>query len=183
MRNSISVDLDGVMFDFVSHFCDHLNIAYDLGLDYLKIEEYYWWKQYPDILSKDMFEIEFDAYTKAEKYRDTPVMKKNVKVLRSLSEKYDLIFLSKRPLEAYSQSIEALELAGFENPTLIFTSTKKSKHLNIIRPLCHIDDSPYVAEDVLLNTRCPLIMIDWKYNRHVRGDYLRVKHLGECNGF
>lgn len=130
MRKSIAVDICNTLCD-VNHILER-----DFGFQ--KRPDVY---QYPGLVA-DFFYQHTEVFVKAEVFRYAK------ECLQSLSERYDIIYLSARPANAHAVTVKYLKENGFPSGDVVFTNNK-AEYFKEHEMLFAIDDAPAELERYL----------------------------------
>lgn len=145
---NIGVDLDGVVFDFITGFLKYFNSRYNMDIQKEWINKWSWDECYNFSITKEQFNITFEEFTEFKMWTALEVFPGAKEALCSLSAKNNQIFyLTDRPKDARRATLKALISNGLPVDSIIFTSYAKkadiAKQLNI---LVAIDDKPETIE-------------------------------------
>ena len=180
-RKTYGIDLDGVSFDFVQGFLDHLNMVLGMNLTKEDVKSYYWYETADDI-SKERFFEEFHRFGRAKGYRNLAVIPGTLEALRAIvADGHNVYFITNRPAYALQDTIEALEEHNFPcRENLIFAKGDKSPVIKEKGVDVFIDDSPKTLSQITANTRATIYCRSYEYNNHLDETFLtRVNSWAE----
>lgn len=122
----IGLDLDGVTFDFLSHFMEFFNKLYGTDFKKEQITSYDWQECLP--VTKTQFYRALDLYDEEGQWVSMPFFPGVVDKLRERIEAGDEICLATvRPERGLSQALEAFERSGIKIAHAIRARTRLGK--------------------------------------------------------
>lgn len=180
MSKVYGLDLDGVCFNFVDAFCEHLFNNTGVNCRPGEITNYYWYECY-DELTPEKFWEEFDKFGLAGGYGKLKVIDGVIEGIKRLKDDGKVIAITHRPEYArYDTLITVRSKLGIEDGNTYITTRPKSELINELKIDVYIDDAPHIVDDIIRNTSARVYMIDAKYNKDFEHpDVIRVNSFKE----
>lgn len=178
MTTRFGIDLDGVCFDFMHAFCEHLEEFAGIACpEDEEITSYYWYETI-DGLEKDVFWEQFHKFGKDGGYRYLellPGAKEGLELIDRLG--HEIFYITNRP--DYAKWCTEVALAHHQFPqkdNLYFANGSKAPFIRELDIHCFIDDSPRTIADLCANTQARIHCMDYPFNRHLHdlSGYTRV---------
>jgi uncharacterized HAD superfamily protein len=167
-RKTYGIDLDGVCFDFMNAFREHLNDSLHMHLEEDEITSYYWYET-TDV-TKDEFMREFDKFGEDNHgYRHLKLLKGALEGLKKIHEEgCEIYYITNRPLYALQDTIDCLEEHGFpQRENLHFAQGSKAPLIREFAVDVFIDDSPRTIVELTADTRADIYCRNYKFNEHL----------------
>jgi len=150
----IFVDMDSTLNDFTTGYVAYYNKLYnkDVALENKDLLRYEISKALPGVSDKEAFEIRENIFSTNGFWKDIPIMKNAVNIMKELYDNYNVYIVTapwKSSLNCYNEKIEwiAKHMPWFDLDKVIYC---RDKHL--LRGDIIIDDNPHY----ITNHRC-----DW----------------------
>lgn len=152
----LSIDIDGTLANFLDKaiqqsFIDKIDIQYPLKLG----------KSHPNFAEADNY-IHTIA-SNPEIYRDLEVIKDAVYGVKALSEYFNIVYLTHRPIDSFDITKEWLNKNGFPSFPVEY-SARKSDFCSLNDVFLHIDDRPEIAEEVMKNSNTKVYLLEQWWN-------------------
>ena len=162
------IDLDGVCFDFMNAFREHLNGTLPINLKEEEITSYYW-HETTDITKED-FDREFDKFgDEGHGYRNLKLLPMALEGLKRIhAEGHKIYYITNRPLYCLQDTIDCLEEHEFpQRENLHFAKGSKSKLIKEFNVDVFIDDSPRTVVELTTQTRATVYCRSYPFNEHL----------------
>jgi len=176
------IDLDGVCFDFLNPFREHLNGKFDTNLKEEEITSYFWHENTDGFNEKEFFD-EFHKFGKAGSYRTLPVLPGTLDALeRLVNAGHEIFYITNRPEYTRQDTIDALRENNFpSNKNLFFTKGNKSLIINKLGIGVFVEDSETVITEIADNTDVYIYCVDYPYNKDI--ERVNVERIKDWDDF
>lgn len=162
------VDLDGVVFDFVTPFSLWLKQNLNIDYDDSQITDYHWYNCIPG-LDKKKFYKEFDRFCSSGDFQYLKPFPGAKVAIDTLMQDNLVYFITSRPEKTREDTLVSLNKL-FKVPEDRLIIAEHSKVDDIVRlDVSHfIDDAPKNVEEVSSHTCASVYLMDRLYNRDVK---------------
>jgi uncharacterized HAD superfamily protein len=128
-RTVIGVDLDGVIFDFITDFTNFTNARFGRKNNPEDVNNWNWWECHNINLTKEEFIQGLEEYTRLRMWRDMPIYSDVKSNLCSLSlQGADILYITCRPRDARRSTVRSILSNGLPFDGIEFIEhTQKAK--------------------------------------------------------
>ena len=167
-RRVYGVDLDGVVFNFVTPFSAYLKRNLNINYDDKDIVDYHWYNCIPGLEKAKFYKMFYDfcANGDFQDLKPLPGAKVAVDTLLDCGQVY---FITSRPeITRFDSLVSLKRYFKIKDDQLIIAEKSKVDDVIRLRVTHFIDDAPRNVEEVATHTGANVYLMDQPYNKEVK---------------
>lgn len=171
------IDLDGVVFDFVTPFSSYLKHNLKINYDDKDIVDYHWYNCIPG-LEKSKFYQMFQRFCAGGDFQDLKPFPGAKVAVDTLLGRGQVYFITSRPeVTRFDTLVSLKKYFNISGDRLIIANGDKAEDVAKLHVTHFIDDAPGNVEDVAANTGANVYLMDQPYNQNANyTGVIRVKN-------